>query len=181
MALQCRFVVGMRRMRRILRRIVRTYDVSNIILVIFGVLIAAAAALMTLYFGGDAFTKYSEEAEAGRLVSEGAQIEAAVELYYRHNGKFPDEGDPMNELMDKDYLSSMPLGTEYTTGDWVVDYDEGQIRSTVGSASDDDAISICQTARRQLKMPEPEKVYKCDGSDYPGGRLSSREPCCIRG
>lgn len=153
---------------------------SNIFLVIMGVLIAAAAAIMTIYYGGDAFTKYSEEAEAARLVSEGAQVEAAVELYYRNNGQFPDNGDPMNELMDKDYLSHMPKGADFATGDWIVDYDEGQIRATVGAADDEEALDICRTARRQLKMPDWENVYKCDGSDYPGGRLSSREPCCIR-
>lgn len=153
---------------------------SNIFLVIMGVLIAGAAALMTIFYGGDVFSKYSEEAEAGRLVSEGAQIEAAVELYYRNKGRFPDKGDPMQELLDSDFLSHLPRGTEHVTGDWIVDYDEGHIRSTVGSSSDEDALDICRTARRQLKMPDWEKVYLCDGSDYPGGSLSSREPCCIR-
>ena len=153
---------------------------SNIILVIMGVLIAGAAAIMTIYYGGDAFSKYKEEAEAGRLVSEGAQIEAAVELYYRNKGRFPDDGDPMEELRASDYLSHMPKGTDYVTGDWIVDYDEGHIRATVGPSSDEASMDICRTARRQLKMPNWETVYLCDGSDSPTGKLSSREPCCIR-
>ena len=153
---------------------------SNIFLVIMGVLIAGAAAIMTIDYGNDAFSKYKEEAEAGRLVSEGAQIEAAVELYYRNKGQFPDEGNPMQELMDTSYLTHAPRGAEYITGEWIVDYDEGHIRATVGPSSDEDAMDICRTARRQLKMPSPEDVLQCDGSDSPGGKLSSREPCCIR-
>jgi len=153
--------------------------VSNIFLVIMGVLIAGAAAIMTIYYGNDAFSKYKEEAEAGRLVSEGAQIEAAVELYYRNKGQYP-EGDPLEELKATNYLTHSPRGAEYITGEWIVDYDEGHIRATVGPSSDEDAMDICRTARRQLKMPEWETVYQCDGSDSPNGKLSSREPCCIR-
>lgn len=152
---------------------------SNIFLVIMGVLIAGAAAIMTIYYGNDAFSKYKEEAEAGRLVSEGAQIEAAVELYYRNKGQYP-EGDPLGELKATNYLTHSPRGAEYITGEWIVDYDEGHIRATVGPSSDEDAMDICRTARRQLKMPEWETVYQCDGSDSPNGKLSSREPCCIR-
>lgn len=153
---------------------------SNIILVILGVLIAAAAAIMAIFYGGDAFSTYDEEAEAARLVSEGAQVEAAVELFYRNNDRYPDKGDAMGELIETKYLSQAPLGTKHETGEWIVDYEEGHIRSTVGSAEDEEVLSVCQTARRQLHMPDWETVYQCDGSDSPGGKLSSREPCCIR-
>lgn len=153
---------------------------SNVMMIVIGLLIAAAAGLMTVYYGTDVFSKYSDEAEAARLVSEGAQVEAAVELYYRQEGKFPDANNPVEELISSSYLSHRPKGADYITGEWVVDYDEGHIRATVGPSSDEEALEVCRTARRQLKMPDWETVYQCDGSDSPSGTLSSREPCCIR-
>ena len=122
---------------------------TTIILVILGVLLAAAAALMMYFYGGDVFGKYNEEAEAGRLVSESAQIEAAMELYYQNEGKYP-AGDAMDTLIEADYLAQPPHGyKDDANGEWVVDYDYGQIRSTVGAA-DDDAIA----ARREVDAPQ---------------------------
>ena len=153
---------------------------TTIILVILGVLLAAAAALMMFFYGGDVFGKYNEEAEAGRLVSESAQIEAAMELYYQNEGKYP-AGDAMDTLIEADYLAQPPHGyKDDANGEWVVDYDYGQIRSTVGAADDDAAISLCETARRQMSFPNPEDILLCDGSDSPGGKLSRLEPCCIK-
>lgn len=153
---------------------------TTIILVVVGVLLAAVAALMIVFYGGDVFTRYHQEAEAGRLVNEGAQIEAAVELYYQREMAFPDGENAIDVLVDEDYLVSIPKGFGGTNGDWTIDYEEGHIRSTVGSADDDDAISLCVTARRQLKIANPEDVKQCDGSDSENGRLHGLEPCCIR-
>lgn len=158
---------------------------TTIILVILGVLLAAAAALMLLFYGGDVFSKYNTEAEAARLVSEAAQIEAAVELYYRNNDRYPqaDENDsPIETLIEADYLTHAPLGDPggNPDGQWTIDYDEGHILSRAGSASDEDVLLICKTARRQVNMPDPDNVLQCDGSDSPGGKLSSLDPCCIR-
>lgn len=154
---------------------------TTIILVAIGILIAAAAALMMVFYGGDVFEKYSQEAEAGRLVSEGAQIESAVELYYQKEGGYPRGADPVDTLIAEDYLSHRPMGVKGGTGgDWAIDYDEGLILSVVGSADNESAVKICETARRQMKFPNPEEVPNCDGSDSPNGSLSRLEPCCIR-
>jgi hypothetical protein len=136
---------------------------------------------MTIYYGGDAFTRYYNEAEAARLVSEGSQIEAAVELYYHQEGQFPNQSNAIQELLNSDYLADAPKGNEdILGGDWIIDYDEGHIRSSVGSASDEAALEVCRAARRQLKRPDPENILQCDGSDSPGGVLHGLEPCCIR-
>ena len=154
---------------------------TTIILTIIGVLLAGVAALMIIYYGSDTFDRYYLEAEAGRLVSEGAQIEAAVELFYRQTDKYPKGADPVDELIASDYLTHRPLGmTETKDSEWEIDYDEGQIRTTLGSSSDEDAMDVCYTARRQLKFSNPENVKQCDGSDSPGGKLSGLEPCCLR-
>ncbi len=158
---------------------------TTIILVIIGVLLAAAAALMLLFYGSDVFERYSTEAEAARMVSEGAQIESAVELYYRNNDRYPQAdgaGSPVETLISADYLTHAPRGDAggNAGGQWTIDYDEGQILSRVGNVSDEEAMLICTTARRQVNMPDPENVLQCDGSDSPGGKLSALDPCCIR-
>jgi len=153
---------------------------TKIILVVIGVLLAAVAALMTTYYGGDVYTKYAVEADAARLVSEGAQIENALEIFYVEKGTLPEEGAAVDRLIEAKYLSDAPKGNDNPSGEWFIDYSEGHIRSTVGSIEDPDAMEVCYAARRQLNFPDPETVYQCDGSDAPGGKLSGIDPCCIR-
>jgi len=156
---------------------------TTIILVILGVVLAAAAALFIVYYGGDAFGNGRIEAEAGRLVSESSQVEAALELYYRQEGHYPRGDDPVEELIAAGYLTHAPLGTRTTLPDrWKIDYDAEMIRALLGTTDDDEAVNICLTARQQLDLPEANTasgVYRCDGSDSPNGRLAGREPCCI--
>lgn len=156
---------------------------TTIILVILGVLLAAAAVLFVVYYGGDAFGNGATEAEAGRLVSEGAQMEAALELYYRQEGSYPTSGDPVDELIAAGYLTHEPLGTRTQDPErWVIDYDASMIKAHLGFSDNDEVMAICHTARQQLDLPDTgteTNVYRCDGSDSPGGRLSGREPCCI--
>lgn len=156
---------------------------TTILLVILGVLLAAAAVLFVVYYGGDAFGNGKIEAEAGRLVSEGAQMEAALELFYRQEGHYPTSEDPVAELMAAGYLSHEPLGTRTATVDrWRIDYDAGMIRALLGPSDSEESSSICLKARQQLELPVANTatgIYRCDGTDSPGGRLSGREPCCI--
>lgn len=156
---------------------------TTIILVILGVLLAAAAVLFVIYYGGDAFGNGRIEAEAGRLVGEGAQMEAALELYYRQEGSYPTSSDPIDELIGAGYLTHQPLGTRTQDKDrWAIDYDAGMIRAKLGDTQNEDSLAICTKARLQLDLPEADTetgIYRCDGSDSPTGRLSGREPCCI--
>ena len=156
---------------------------TTIILVILGVLLAAAAVLFVIYYGGDAFGNGHVEAEAGRLVGEGAQMEAALELFYRQEGHYPTSDDPVAELIAAGYLTHQPLGTRTTDADrWAIDYDASMIRARLGTTDHEETMSICRKAREQLDLPATNTstgVYRCDGTDSPGGRLSGREPCCI--
>lgn len=159
---------------------------TKIILVVIGVLLAAVAALMTIFYGGDVYTKYSVEAEAARLVNESAQIENAVEIFYVEKGRLPGQGeqdqnvDPIQSLIDSKYLSEAPKGNDDLTGDWSIDYTEGHIHSTIGTIDSPAAMDVCHAARRQLNFPNPENVLQCDGSDSPGGKLNGLDPCCLR-
>ncbi|MDY6947271.1 MAG: hypothetical protein SXG53_16290 [Pseudomonadota bacterium] len=156
---------------------------TTILLVILGVLLAAAAVLFVVYYGGDAFGNGHIEAEAGRLVGEGAQVEAALELYYRQKGHYPRGDDPVAELIAAGYLDDHPLGTRTTEADrWAIDYDIGMIRAKLGTTDHEETMAICLKARQQLDLPDadtPTGVYRCDGSDSPGGKLAGREPCCV--
>ena len=156
---------------------------TTILLVILGVLLAAASVLFVVYYGGDAFGGGKTEAEAGRLVSEGAQMEAALELFYRQEGHYPTSDDPVAELMTAGYLSHEPLGTRTSMPDrWKIDYDAGMIRAQLGLTDEEETMDICLKARQQLELPDTGTelgVYKCDGTDSPGGVLPGREPCCI--
>ena len=156
---------------------------TTIILVILGVLLAAAAVLFVIYYGGDAFGNGHIEAEAGRLVGEGAQMEAALELYYRQEGHYPTSDDPVAELIAAGYLDYQPLGTRTTEADrWAINYDAGMILARLGTTDHEESTSICLKARQQLDLPAANTstgIYRCDGSDSPGGRLAGREPCCI--
>ena len=156
---------------------------TTILLVIMGVLLAAAAVLFIVYYGGDAFGNGRVEAEAGRLVGEGAQMEAALELFYRQEGHYPTSDDPVAELIAAGYLTHAPLGTRTQEKDrWAVDYAAGMIRAKLGDTASEDSLAICTKAREQLDLPSTGTstgIYRCDGTDSPGGRLGGREPCCI--
>ena len=156
---------------------------TTIILIAIGLLLAGAAALFVIYYGGDSLDKMSDEAQAGRLVGEGAQVEAALELYYRQEGEYPRGENPVQQLIDADYLTHDPLGTYTQAKDlWHIDYDAAMIRALLGTTDNSKSLNICKTARRQLNLPDaPTKttIYRCDVSDSPGGKISGREPCCI--
>ena len=154
---------------------------TTIILVILGVLLAAAAALMVIFYGGEAFSDASSEAEAARLVKEGAEIEGAIELFTRQEHRYPGYGSkanglsPTEDLKARSYLTHMPQGSKMVDdADWVINYDDARIETAVGSAENDDALEVCRNVRRQLKIPDPETVPACDEV------LSSRESCCIK-
>lgn len=180
---------------------------TTIILVSIGVLIAAAAALFVIFYGGNAFDESATKAEASRLVSEGAQIEHATTLYYQQEGRLPgmrngvlDDTQALFDLQGKgtpddksdDYLSTVPGGPKLTTtAEWTMQYgDDGMIYSRLGLQSDKAAMDVCRQARRQMGFKDQKDgdiaVYKCNGSDYPdakwkgAGTLPPDEPCCIR-
>lgn len=153
---------------------------TNLMLTTIGVLLAAAAVLMVTFYGGDAFFSGTQKAEASRLTVEGAQIEQAISNFTMRHGRAPggagDHDAVMDELVNERFLASMPRGG---LEPWVIDYGNGLIRSDIGGADDEEAREICAAARGQQNLPNPERVYRCDGSDHPAGMLPADEPCCV--
>ncbi len=157
---------------------------TTTIMTVIGILLAAAAATMVYFYGGDAFYEGKVKAEAARLTSEGSQIERAIDLYESRYGRAPanagDSDSVMSEIMGKNFLDKSPEGSSQSSP-WVVDYVNKMIRSDLGPEDSADAQKVCRYARRMQKLPNPDMIYQCDGSDYPGGNgfLPKNEICCI--
>ena len=154
---------------------------TTVILVTIGIILAAAAALMLVFYGGDAFYSSRVKAEASRLTVEGAQVERAVSSFEIQERRRPGNGvsiaQASQDLVDRRYLVDIPKGANQA---WVVDYENRLIRSDLGSASDTRAREICVVSREQQNLPYPGEIFRCDGSDYPGGgSLPANETCCI--
>lgn len=150
---------------------------TTIILVIVGVLIAAAAALFVVFYGGDAFDGGTAEAEANTIVSQATQINAAYTIFKVENGRNPGSADgsgALAELVDKDYLDSIPqrpFGSEYDA-EWKIDYEKGIARTTLGRADDERAEQVCSAARKRAGFEGAPK--RCDDAS-----LSGVDPCCV--
>lgn len=173
---------------------------TTVILVSIGILLAAIAALFVIFYGGDAFGSSSVKTEAARLVVEGQQISDATDLFYRQEDRLPGQGkrapgegevnpDPLKDLSEMKYLPIAPVGAKLTSEarPWKMEYGtDGMIYSSLGAKDDKTSNAVCKEARRQVQLSNPDKIYQCDGSDYPDatwgarGTLPDREPCCIR-
>lgn len=178
---------------------------TTIIFVAIGVLLAAAAAIFVIFYGGSAFGEGATKAEAARLVSEGQQISYATDMFYRQEERMPgqkangtlDGTLAIQELKDRHYIPISPAGARLTNEDtWKMEYGtDGMIYTkigAVGAASEEKSLDVCRQARIQLGYKDRDangdiNVYKCDGTDYldaawhTRNTLPDREPCCIKG
>jgi len=149
---------------------------TKIILVIIGILLAAVAALMTTYYGGDAFTSSYDEAESTTLINQSVQIDTAFRLFYTEKGRFPGNPDgtgAMNELIDADYLESVPdvPNDRAPQRDWRIDYERGIARSVIGETGNDEAQEVCRKARSKFNLTGDP--LSCDDP-----ALTRMDPCC---
>lgn len=78
---------------------------TTIIFTIVGILLAAAAALMVLWFGGDAFDGGSQRATAATQFENMQQIANAYTLYQAAHGRAPEH---IGILVDEKYLAQVP-------------------------------------------------------------------------
>jgi len=158
---------------------------TTIVLVVLGVLIAAIAAIMIIFFGGDAFGHSSDKAEAATLINNSVQIQAAVQMYHAQEGTMPGAGSgvddaAMQALIAKKYLTHIPQGVRNADGtqsDWKIDWNYGIARSVLGPASDASgndtkATRVCKAARAQMHFSG--NPQRCDYKD-----IQPLDPCCI--
>ncbi len=174
---------------------------TTIVLTIIGILLAAAAAFMMFFYGGDSFSGSSERADASRLVSEGVQIQAAMQLYKAKLDKMPGDASAtgvdataMWDLVCNDFLSSIPTGINKSTtpafectpagraaasasSPWRIDYKYGIARSIIGpaqtpSGKEAKALRICVAARKAHNLTG--NPLQCNDPAITNG-----DPCCI--
>ena len=94
---------------------------SNVVLAIIGILLAAAAVPMVLFYGGDAFSKRDAEAAAVAAMNVGNNVKSAYDVYYAQERRAPAD---LNELSaNGTYLSkpTIPSTTGNINDEWFVD------------------------------------------------------------
>jgi len=80
---------------------------TTIILTLVGILLAAVAALMVLWYGGESFDRGTVRADAATAMSAAIQVSDAVRLKEASEGvTFP--AWDINSLVGEKYLSSVP-------------------------------------------------------------------------
>lgn len=127
---------------------------TGIILVIVGVLLAAAAALFVIFYGGDAYNAGNARAAAATIVNMGKNVQHAATLYRMQEG-----GDPADvaALVGASYLSAppapgslgkpsprwrlmRPVGTEPVNAYVIDDMDEKVCREINRQTGHDDVV-----------------------------------------
>jgi hypothetical protein len=177
---------------------------TTIILVIIGVLIAAASALFMVFYGGSALDGGRQKAEAARLVSEGVQIQAAVQAFRVQEQRMPgNDGSGIDAIALWDlacpnsdgqkYLTQIPKGTAATPptfncgsrplptdtieSPWKIDYRYGIARSVIGQAKDANGNEL--EAYGICRAARKSAGLTGDPVRCADPGISNAEPCCI--
>ena len=116
----------------------------NLIISIIAIALVVVLAGASLYYGGDAFNKGSEEAKASTYINQAQQVQAAATLFKASNGGLPTN---LAQLVTDKYMAGTPkLATG--TGAWEVDKTVGVVhvsQTTDTSAKVGITLNICDT------------------------------------
>lgn len=136
---------------------------TTIILTLVGILLAAAAALMVMWYGGDAYDHGATKAEAATALSAVIQIADAVQLKQASDGLvYPAHN--MQGLLDQGYLASIPQipnGIPYLM-------DETGCAGCIGPRSigivyaipkSEHSKAVCAEVRRSVGTLKPGQTY----------------------
>ena len=150
---------------------------SNVIIGIIGVILFIGLAIAGAVYLGPKFADSRIDAEAAGYLNQSSQISKAVEDYSSDRGRLPIEPgrEPIEILVAEKYMKYAPEGG---TEGWRLNNDAKAL-ITPADGGGDRANRVCIAARIKAKMPDPSNIYKCDGSDAPGGALVPSDPCCL--
>lgn len=133
----------------------------SLIIVLIAIVLVAAIAVATVYYGGDVFSSGSANAEAATLLAQSAQIASASAAYAAENhGQKPTS---LGELLDSNYLSSVPMG-------WAGD--GAQI-----SAKVIESANACEIFNAKQGL---EGIPQCDGTGTPALPNPLTNPICCQ-
>lgn len=149
----------------------------NMIISIVAIALVVVIAGAGMFYGGDAYTENTVEAEAAKMRNERSQIIAAIEVY-KSTGNSVGNGFKFASLIEGGYLKQVPDG-------WVADIDHAYKPLDL---NDPGTMNICFTANEQdhfvFKDSEPDvypiKMRPGFGVPYCDKEgLESIVPCCI--
>jgi len=140
---------------------------TTIILTIVGILIAAIAALMVLWYGGEAFETGLARAQANTSVNNVQQVANGVALRNARTGLTMDSASSvtgMTALLQEGYLSSVP--TDAMTGvpgSYGIVDEAGSntgkpakwVYTIIGASTDAHAKQVCRTIERNMRRNDP--------------------------
>lgn len=135
---------------------------TGIVLVIVGILLAAAAALFVVFYGGDAYNAGNARAAAATIVNMGDNVRHAADLYrMQEGGEAPD----MAALVAQKYLVQPPdpgsLGRPLATWRTMRPAGGGAVDAYVVDGIDE---KVCREINRQTGGADPMAENTTAGS-----------------
>lgn len=119
----------------------------QLIVAVISIVLVAALAIASIFYGGEAFVKSSEKAVVTTLINQAQQISGASALYKADNGVTA----TIAGLADGGtYLAVAPAGTKVTDGDWTIVNDNAYIAFD----SEADLDSLCAEVLKQSENGE---------------------------
>lgn len=127
----------------------------QLIVAVISIVLVAALAIASIFYGGEAFVKSSEKAVVTTLVNQAQQISGASALYRADNGVAATiEG----LAVGGEYLAAAPAGTKVTDGDWSIVNDHAYIAFDAEA----DVLSVCDEVLSQ--SPNGEAGFCSDAT-----------------
>lgn len=80
----------------------------SLIIALVSIVLVAAIAAATMYYGGSSYAQAQGRADAAKVVNAGAQIAGAVAAYTANTASAPAD---LNTLVTSNYLSTLPAGS----------------------------------------------------------------------
>lgn len=129
---------------------------TTIILVSVGILLAAAAALMVVFYGGEAFGAGDVNAQASQLVNAGMNVLAANDVRRAETGEI---GRSVSDLVATSHLATAPRITGAVNADaWrlaaTATNGDATLYVATGLSAD-----LCRSVLRKLHAPVDPQVY----------------------
>lgn len=126
---------------------------TGIVLVLVGILLAAAAALFVVFYGGDAYNAGNARAAAATIVNMGDNVQHAADLYRMQEGV---EAPDMAALVAQKYLTQPPdpglLGRPLATWRTMRPVGGGAVDAYVVDGIDE---KVCREINRQAGGADP--------------------------
>jgi hypothetical protein len=130
----------------------------SLIITIFAIVLVTLLALATLYYGSSSFGKNFTQATISQYLTEGQQVQGAIELYKSDKSELPTgtNEEIQQKLIDGKYLKAWPGGS------W-------ELRNDLAVRSDL-SVGACTALNAKLSITE---IPVCGDPAYSG-----RSVCC---